>query len=61
MAVPVIAKDHNLIDVEVDLNQQEKIKPRYITLTIPNYGVIPDGLQGAGHKAWTFIDEIVVE
>ena len=32
-----------------------------ITLTIPSYGTIPDGLQGAGNKAWTFIDEIVVE
>ena len=32
-----------------------------ITLTIPSYGTIPNGLQGAGNKAWTFIDEIVVE
>lgn len=32
-----------------------------IVLKIPNYGVIPAGLQGAGNKAWTFIDEIVIE
>lgn len=34
---------------------------RYIKLIVENYGIIPDGAQGAGHKAWTFIDEIVVE
>ena len=32
-----------------------------IKLTVPNYGKIPEGKQGAGHKAWTFIDEIIVE
>ena len=26
-----------------------------------NYGVIPDGRQGAGHKPWLFIDEIIVD
>ncbi|RIA10019.1 hexosaminidase [Flavobacteriaceae bacterium MAR_2010_72] len=35
-------------------------KTRYIYLKIPNYGVIPEGKQGAGHKAWTFIDEIII-
>lgn len=51
----------NLINVEVNLSEYKNIKPRFIKLTIPNYGMIPDGLQGAGHKAWTFIDEIVIE
>lgn len=32
-----------------------------ITLVIPSYGMIPNGLQGAGNKAWTFIDEIIIE
>lgn len=32
-----------------------------MTLKIPNYGIIPEGKQGAGHKAWTFIDEIIIE
>ncbi|MEH6764322.1 MAG: family 20 glycosylhydrolase [Aequorivita antarctica] len=36
-------------------------KYRYMKLIIPNYGTIPDGQQGAGHKAWTFIDEIIIE
>ncbi|WP_051336066.1 glycoside hydrolase family 20 protein [Aquimarina latercula] len=36
-------------------------KARYIKLDIKKYGLIPDGLQGSGNQAWTFIDEIVVE
>ncbi|MBC8756153.1 family 20 glycosylhydrolase [Kordia sp. YSTF-M3] len=41
--------------------QIEELTTQYIEIFIPNYGVIPDGLQGAGHKAWTFLDEIVVK
>ena len=37
------------------------MKYRYIKMKIPNYGIIPEGKQGAGHKAWTFIDEIIVK
>ncbi|WP_040279963.1 beta-N-acetylhexosaminidase [Psychroserpens damuponensis] len=36
------------------------LKTRYIKLKIPNYGTIPDDKQGAGQKAWTFIDEIII-
>src|SRR5690606_38982864 len=32
-----------------------------IVLIIPNFGTIPEGQQGAGNKAWTFIDEIIIE
>lgn len=39
----------------------ENLDARYIHINIKNYGVIPDGAQGAGHKAWLFVDEIVVE
>ena len=39
----------------------KKEKINSIKLTIPNYGIIPEGKQGAGHKAWTFIDEIIIE
>lgn len=35
-------------------------KARFLRVRIPNYGVIPDGQQGAGHKAWLFVDEIEV-
>ncbi|MCB0446636.1 MAG: family 20 glycosylhydrolase, partial [Gelidibacter sp.] len=38
----------------------EITKTRYIIIKIPNYGTIPEGNQGAGHKAWTFIDEIII-
>jgi hexosaminidase len=55
------AEDSNKINVLVDLDENKSFKTRYIKLTIPNYGMIPDGLQGAGHKAWTFIDEIIIE
>ncbi|MBT8273933.1 MAG: family 20 glycosylhydrolase [Bacteroidia bacterium] len=40
--------------------QFDSRKARYIRIKIPNYGVIPEGKQGAGNKAWTFIDEIIV-
>ena len=34
---------------------------RFIKISVQNYGKIPDGAQGAGHGAWLFMDEIVVE
>ncbi|WGF93541.1 glycoside hydrolase family 20 protein [Aequorivita marisscotiae] len=55
------AENDNLIDVAVNLAEKGGLKTRYIKLKILNYGMIPDGLQGAGHKAWTFIDEIIIE
>jgi len=33
---------------------------RYMRFTIKNYGVIPEGKQGAGHRAWLFMDEIII-
>ena len=39
----------------------DAIKISSIVITIPSYGIIPDGKQGAGNKAWTFIDEIIIE
>mgnify|MGYP003683024449 CR=1 FL=1 len=41
--------------------QIEEITTQHIEIHIPNYGTIPDGMQGAGNKAWTFLDEIVVK
>ena len=40
--------------------KQETIVTK-LTIKIPNYGTIPEGVQGAGNKAWTFIDEIIIE
>ena len=46
----------------VNFNQTFKHKKATkIQVKIPNYGIIPEGKQGAGHKAWTFIDEIILE
>jgi len=47
-------------DVLISVNFKTQIKSRYVKLTIPNYGIIPEGKQGAGQKAWTFVDEIIV-
>jgi hexosaminidase len=38
----------------------EDQKINALKINIPNYGIIPDGKQGAGNKAWTFIDEIII-
>ncbi len=39
----------------------EGLQATVITLYVENYGTIPDGKQGAGLKAWTFIDEIYIK
>jgi hexosaminidase len=36
------------------------VKVKSVTIKIPNYGTIPEGKQGSGNKAWTFIDEIII-
>ena len=58
-------KDSLLVDFRLNVSQfypKDKIlKTKKLKITIPNYGIIPEGKQGAGHKAWTFIDEIIVE
>ena len=47
-----------LVPIKVD-NFGEKTVQK-IHIFIPNYGKIPEGKQGAGYRAWTFIDEIVI-
>jgi hexosaminidase len=34
---------------------------RYLKIIAKNYGVIPEGKQGGGHKAWLFVDEIIID
>lgn len=46
-----------VVPVQILANRKATI----IKMTIPNYGVIPEDQQGAGNKAWTFIDEIIVK
>ena len=61
-----IPKTNNiLVDFTYDLNKQQikenGFQVKEIKIIIPNYGIIPEGKQGAGNKAWTFIDEIIIE
>ena len=35
-------------------------KARVLGFKIQNYGIISEDKQGAGNKAWTFIDEIII-
>ena len=58
---PVIKQLLKSTDLLVNFNVDLNTTTRFITLKINNYGVIPDGKQGAGHKAWLFVDEIIVE
>ena len=37
------------------------IKSRFLKIKVKNFGTIPEGKQGAGNKAWTFIDEIIIK
>ena len=37
------------------------VNAKYLKIFATNYGIIPEGKQGAGNKAWTFIDEIIIE
>lgn len=48
---------NNIVSAGMDF---VNVTGRYIKLQVKNYGTIPDGKQGAGNKAWTFIDEIII-
>ena len=45
----------------ISFSEDKNKKNRYIKIIVKNYGIIPKGKEGEGHKAWTFIDEIIVE
>jgi hexosaminidase len=59
------SRDSLLVNFNLDISpfypKDKVLKTKMLKITIPNYGIIPEGKQGAGHKAWTFIDEIIVE
>ncbi len=55
--IPIKNRDALLCNVHVKFKDTKATK---VYINIPNYGVIPEGKQGAGHKAWTFIDEIII-
>ena len=53
----LIPKSENLL---TDVKIEKTIQARFIKISVPNFGTIQEGSQGAGNKAWTFIDEIIV-
>ncbi|GAK75765.1 beta-hexosaminidase [Nonlabens ulvanivorans] len=52
-----VSKSGNFYNYKIDL----KVASSAFILLVPNYGNIPDDHQGAGNKAWTFIDEIIIK
>ncbi|MDO1502402.1 family 20 glycosylhydrolase [Winogradskyella maritima] len=63
LANKLIAEDLEPLNIKSfrwDFSAFKKVNAKEIVLIVPNYGTIPDGKQGAGNKAWTFIDEIIV-
>ncbi len=43
--------------IQVDLGEKTG---RFLRVQVERFGLIPDGLQGGGHEAWLFVDEIEV-
>jgi hexosaminidase len=56
----MINSDEQIVLSEMKLDTKSYLT-KQLVLRIPSYGIIPDGYQGAGNKAWTFIDEVIVE
>ena len=57
--ISILEERNNLL---VNYSYELKSIPvKKLDIIIKNYGTIPEGKQGAGHKAWTFIDEIIIE
>ncbi len=51
----------NYVIARIELSHLADNNLNKIKLIVPNFGIIPEGSQGAGNKAWTFIDEIIIE
>ena len=54
--IDIPSSEELLIPIQIFANKKVKL----VTLSIPNYGIIQEGKQGASNKAWTFIDEIII-
>ena len=57
-SIETINSDNKIANLKASLADINK--GRFIKVVADNYGEIPEGKQGAGHRAWLFIDEIVV-
>lgn len=47
--------DKKVVETTISLDRQ---KGQFLHIEIPNYGIILEGRNGAGHGAWLFVDEI---
>nr|HMU05195.1 hypothetical protein [Saprospiraceae bacterium] len=56
-ATTTINSDTKICKMSIDL---KGIKSQFLKFNFTNFGMIPEGAQGAGHKAWLFVDEVVV-
>ena len=52
--------ESNMKSTRWNFSNYNEVVAKKIKIQVPNYGIIPEGKQGAGHKAWTFIDEIII-
>jgi hexosaminidase len=59
---PVFQADSVKSDTKIARVQAETkgLFSKYIKVQITNHGVIGEGFQGAGHRAWLFVDEIKI-
>jgi len=57
---------HHLKEIEGPIKHMpisislENIESRYLLISVSNFGLIPDGNDGAGHRAWLFMDEVEI-
>lgn len=47
--------------IQIPIRLIKNTNARFLKLVAKNHGIIEDGAQGAGHPAWLFVDEIIVE
>ncbi len=57
---PTLLKPIEPTGLLTDVSIKKQLEVTKVILTVHNYGTIPLGRQGAGQKAWTFIDEIII-
>ncbi len=55
--VLTIKNENTLVSVQVPVHAVT----RFLKIEVVGFGKIPDHLQGGGHPAWTFIDELKIE
>jgi hexosaminidase len=53
-----ITTSTKIASINIDIKNNQT---RYLKFIATNYGTIPEGSQGAGHKAWLFVNEVVVK